>query len=250
MTRVLVAEDEAPQREALLRLLRALWPEAELVACADGAEALAASVQAPPAAAFLDLRMGGVDGLAVAEALRGKAHVVFVTAHADKAITAFEKGAVDYLLKPVRRERLAESVARLKERLATSPPLSADSLAALRQSVTPPPSEGWLQWITASVGDTVRLYPIVEVLAFRAQQKYTEVLCLGGSDATIRMSLRELLPRLDPQVFWQAHRSTIVRVTAIEELRKTTAGSYRLRLKGRTEELPAANAFRKRLRGM
>lgn len=234
MIRVLVAEDEEPQRKALLRMLGELWPEAELVACASGAEALAASLQVKPTAAFLDLRMGDVGGMAVAEALRGSTHVVFVTAHDDQAIRAFAAGAVDYLLKPVRLPRLAESVRRLQARLR--PDANAEA------------EQEWLQWITATVGDCMRLYAIDEVLAFHAQQKYTEVLCAGGQDATIRTSLRELMPRLDPTVFWQVHRSAIVRVAAIEELRKAPGGQLELKLRGRDERLPAVSSLRRRLR--
>ncbi|MEM9069455.1 MAG: LytTR family DNA-binding domain-containing protein [Myxococcota bacterium] len=246
MTTVLVAEDEDPQRRAFVELLGRLWPEAEIIEAADGPSAVRLGHAHQCVAAFLDLRMPALDGLGVAAALPESTHVVFVTAHADEAVAAFERGAIDYLLKPVAEKRLAESVRRLRGRLDTSPASMKHLLAELHELRKEPER---LQWVTASVGDTVRLCSIDEILAFRAQDKYTEVLSTTG-DATIRMSLKELLSKLDPDEFWQVHRSVIVRVSAIEHVRKDADGRYSLTLKGRGDVLPIANSFRRRFRGM
>jgi DNA-binding LytR/AlgR family response regulator len=241
--RLLVAEDERPQREELVRVLTELWPEAAVVPCADGLEALEAYDAARPDVAFVDLRMPGLGGLELARALAGVL-IVFVTAHDDAAIHAFEQGAVDYLLKPVRRERLALTLLRVQERL--------------RQRVAPaaPPSfppqaarEGPLRWISASIGDTVRFYPIDDVLAFQSQDKYTRVLT-RSDDAVIRTSLRELGRGLDPNAFWHVHRSVIVRAAAIEWVKRDAAGRFVLALKGRAERFPVSTSFQRRLRGM
>lgn len=261
--KILIAEDEPPQRRALIALLRELWPDAELCAeCGDGLEARAAALRAHPDVLFLDLRMPGADGLEVAEAAAEDAEergappplLVFVTAHDEAAVAAFERGAVDYVQKPVRRERLAVTVARLRERLAArapSPPVPAvaELLRALRRELAPAPSGRPLQWVTAAVRDTVRLYAIDEILAFQAQDKYTRALT-ATDEALLRTSLRELAQSLDPEVFWQVHRSALVRATAIEKITRDELGKSWLTLKGRGDVLPVASAFAAKLRGM
>lgn len=297
--KILIAEDEPPQRRALVALLEELWPEAELAAeCGDGIEAQAALERAHPDVLFLDLHMPGAGGLEVAAYAAEEAQergappplLVFVTAHDEAAVAAFERGAVDYVLKPVRRERLLVTVARGKERLearalaeATS---SAARLPSLTSSLTPgqtpsltsspmpsaaplaellqalrrelaaaapaapaAPAPRPLQWVTATVRDTVRLYAIDEILAFQAQDKYTRALT-ATDEALLRTSLRELAQSLDPEVFWQVHRSAIVRATAIEKITRDELGKSWLTLKGRGEVLPVASAFHSKLRGM
>lgn len=264
---VLIAEDEPPQRRALIALIGELWPEAQIVAeCGDGVEAQAAIERTRPAVLLLDLRMPGAGGLEVAEyaleeaAERGASSplLVFVTAHDDEAVAAFERGAVDYVLKPVRRERMARTVARLRERLAAAPPAmapgSGDAMAELvtalqRQLVAAAPAVKPLQWVTASVRDTVRLYAIDEILAFQAQDKYTRALT-ASDEALLRTSLRELAQALDPDVFWQVHRSAIVRATAIEKISRDELGKAWLTLKGRGDVLPVASAFYSKLRSL
>jgi DNA-binding LytR/AlgR family response regulator len=243
--KILVAEDEQPQREELVRLLAALWPEARLVAaCSDGLEALEAIDRERPDVAFLDIRMPELGGLELARAVSGRVHVVFVTAYDEHAVAAFEHGAVDYLLKPVQRARLATTIERLRARAAPAP---LDELVArLRRELAPAPS---LRWITASVGDTVKMVPIDEVLAFRTQDKYTQVLT-ASDDALIRRSLRDLVQQLDGDVFWQVHRSVVVRVAAIDTVSRDGHGHTTLTLKGRRETLPVAAAFHARFRGM
>jgi DNA-binding LytR/AlgR family response regulator len=248
--RILVAEDEAPQRDALLASLKSAWPEAEEVTvCGDGLEAIEAIELFAPEVAFLDIHMPGLSGLEVARACSQRTHVVFVTAHDDYAVRAFEQGAVDYLLKPVRHERLVETVLRLKARLEQEPPNLSELLAKLRRELSSAPSRSSLQWITASIGDTIKLYAIDDVLAFHAQDKYTRVLTTTD-EAIIRKSLRELLSSLDESVFWQVHRSVIVRASAIDCVKRDELGKWWLSLKGHAERLPVSSAFQGRLRGM
>jgi len=243
---VLIAEDEAPQREALVALLGEVWPEAVVThACADGPSALAAHAQHAHDVALLDIRLPGLDGLELARHIGRVSHVVFVTAHDQHALQAFERGAVDYLLKPVRRERLAETVARLNARLGAQPPDLDALLAALTQRRTEPA----LRWITASVGDTVRMVPIDDVLAFHAQDKYTCVLC-AHEELLIRTPLKELANSLDPELFWHVHRSLLVRASAIEHVRRDQLGKLMLKLRGREGMFPVAANYQQRFRGM
>lgn len=247
----LIAEDEAPQRRALQQQLRAAWPALDVVAvCEDGVSALEAVARYRPRVAFLDIRMPGVSGLDVARHV--VAHgglVVFTTAYEDYAIRAFEAGAADYLLKPVQDARLAQAVARVQERLADArtPDLRAlidDLEARLR-----PQGERLIRWITASVGDSVRMLSIDDVLFFQAQDKYVRVVT-ADDEAIIRMPLKELLGGLDPDVFWQVHRGVLVRVQAIDRVRKDEFGRHQLSVKGRSDVLPVSAAFQQRFRGM
>jgi DNA-binding LytR/AlgR family response regulator len=246
-----IAEDEAPQRRALQQQLHAAWPELEIVAvCEDGVSALEAVARHRPRIAFLDIRMPGVNGLDVArKVVEQDGLVVFTTAYEDYAIRAFEAGAADYLLKPVQDARLAQAVERVRERLADprAPDLRAlidDLEARLR-----PQGERLIRWITASVGDSVRMIAIDEVLFFQAQDKYVRV-ATADDDAIIRMPLKELLGGLDHDVFWQVHRGVLVRVQAIDRVRKDELGRHQLSVKGRKDVLPVSAAFQQRFRGM
>ena len=257
MSRVtaLVAEDEAPQRRALVEQLGQLWPELSLCAvCEDGVAALEAARAQRPQVAFLDIRMPGVGGLDVArEVVAHGGLVVFTTAYDDYAVHAFEAGAADYLLKPVQSERLAQAVARLRQRLeerragAAAPDLQA--LLEELEARLRPRGERLIRWITASVGDSVRMIGIDEVLFFQAQDKYVRVVT-ADDEAIIRMSLKELLGGLDPDVFWQVHRGVLVRVQAIDRVRKDELGRHQLSVKGRNDVLPVSGAFQQRFRGM
>jgi DNA-binding LytR/AlgR family response regulator len=255
--RVLIVEDEAPQRAALLALFAELWPEADVVAaCADGLEALEAFERERPEVVLLDIRMPGLSGLEVARSIGGRAHVVFVTAYEEHALRAFDAGAIDYLLKPIRRERLIDTITRLRHRLHSEGEVSragvADPVALLdrlRDQLALGPRREALKWITASVGDTVKLFPIDEVLAFQAQDKYTRVVT-AGDEALIRKSLKDLVALLDPDVFWQVHRSVIVRAAAIDRVQKDELGKLWLTLKAGGERLPVSTAFQGRFRGM
>lgn len=257
MSRVtaLVAEDEAPQRRALVEQLGQLWPELSLCAvCEDGVAALEAARAQRPQVAFLDIRMPGVGGLDVArEVVAHGSLVVFTTAYDDYAVHAFEAGAADYLLKPVQSERLAQAVARLRQRLeerragAAAPDLQA--LLEELEARLRPRGERLIRWITASVGDSVRMIGIDEVLFFQAQDKYVRVATATG-DAVIRTPLKEIVAGLDPDVFWQVHRGAVVRVAAIDRLVRNELGRYGLRLRNHPETLPVSAPFLHRFRGM
>jgi len=245
----LVAEDEAPQRRTLCELLTELWPQLQIVAeCADGLSALEALTSLHPQIVFLDIRMPGLSGLEVARAASTQAHVVFTTAYDEYAVSAFDHGAIDYVLKPVRRERLARSVERLKQRIRTTAPPGIESfLDALQGRLGARP--GTLRWITGSAGHTTKMFSIDEVLFFQAQDKYVRVVT-ATDEVHIRTPLRELCVALDPEAFWQIHRSAIVRAGAIQKVETNEDGKLQLYVKGRAELLPVSNAFQYRFKPM
>ncbi|HRQ65834.1 MAG TPA: LytTR family DNA-binding domain-containing protein [Xanthomonadaceae bacterium] len=247
----LLAEDEAPQREALVRMLAEAWPELRIDAlCEDGLAALESLESIRPDIAFLDIRMPGANGLEVARRVSACGGlVVFTTAYDRYAVQAFEAGAVDYLLKPILRERLDETVARLKQRLTQPARPHLDDLLRQLEARLGPTSDQAIRWISASIGDSVRMLGIDEVLYFHAQDKYVRVVT-AADEAVIRTPLRELLGGLDADTFWQVHRSVIVRVAAIERVRRDELGKLRLHLRGRSETLPVSSAFQGRFRGM
>lgn len=247
----LIAEDEAPQREALRTMLAAAWPDlCPVFMCEDGLSALETVAEHRPDIAFLDIRMPGVSGLDVARAVAdGGGLVVFTTAYDDYAVRAFEAGAVDYLLKPVQPARLAQTVLRLRERLSSGVTPDIASVMTELEARLRPPADRLLRWISASIGDSVRLLGVDEVLYFQAQEKYVRVVGQEG-EAVIRTPLKELLAGLDPQQFWQVHRSVVVRVAAIDRMRRDELGKASLSLKGRPERLPVSSAFLNRFKGM
>jgi DNA-binding LytR/AlgR family response regulator len=251
MTRAtaIIAEDELPQRQELRALLAELWPELQIVAeCTDGLEALQALAQHRPAVAFLDIRMPGVSGLEVARAAGRQCQVIFITAYEEYALRAFDEGAVDYLQKPVARERLGRALDRTRARLGAGAQVDMAALLDLVQSRLAPGAHG-IRWITASVGHTMKMFAIDEVLFFQAQDKYTRVVTADG-EGHIRTPLKELVTALDPEAFWQVHRSVIARVGAIRAVEKDEDGKLRLTLRGHGEVLPVSSAFQYRFRGM
>ena len=237
--RALIAEDELPQRRRLCELLGELWPELEIIAeCGDGLAALEALTGQRPDVAFLDIRMPGLTGLEVARAADAT-HVVFTTAYESHAFDAFEHAAVDYLLKPIRRERLGQSIVRLKQRLAETPATLSRSFGI----------NAGMRWITGSAGHVTRVLGINEVRFFAAQDQYVRVVT-ADDEVQIRTPLRELLAALDPEAFWQIHRSVIVRAGAIHRIETGIDGRMKLTVKGRTEELPVSQAFQFRFKPM
>ena len=247
----LIAEDEAPQRRALHEQLGLAWPQLEILAlCEDGLSALDAVAVHRPAVAFLDIRMPGVSGLDVAKAVVANGGlVVFTTAYDDYAIRAFEAGAADYILKPVQPARLAQAVARLQERLGQAQAPDVQAVLEQLEARLRPQGDRLIRWITASVGDSVRMVGIDEVLYFQSQDKYVRVVTADG-EAIIRMPLKDLLAGVDADEFWQVHRGVVVRVKAIERVRKDELGRHAITLKGRAETLPVSSAFQQRFRGM
>ena len=247
MPTAVIAEDEPLLADVLREHLADVWPELSVVACAtDGDMALSTIRALRPDVAFLDIRMPGLSGLQVARHLLDDAHVpviVFVTAYDQYAIDAFERGAIDYLLKPVKPERLDATVARLQARDLQP---DAAALAALLGKLGALPAQAGapepLTWLTASAGRETRLILVDDVAYFQADQKYTTVVTADG-EALLRTSLRELLPRLDPNTFKQIHRSTIVNLKAIAGIVRDDSGRGTVRLRQRSETLTVSQPF-------
>ena len=253
--RAIVADDEPLLRDALVDALRRAWPQLRVVAaCADGDSALQAIRRERPAVAFLDIRMPGRSGLQVAREAAEDADAplwVFVTAHDEHALDAFDRAAVDYLLKPVDEARLARAVERLRARLAeraarrepAGPALDARMLRRLAALVAdaggaPAP----LRWLRATLRDEVRLIPIDEVVAFEAADKYLRVLT-RDDEALVRMPLKDLLERLPTEEFWQIHRGTAVRVREIARTTRSLSGKLVVHLRSRPERFEVSRPF-------
>ena len=269
--RALIAEDEPILAAALAHALQRLWPELDIVAtCPNGVEALRQGLALQPDILFLDIKMPGKTGLEAAEELAEQwpdgiafPHIVFVTAYDEYALAAFEHAAADYVLKPVNDTRLGKTVERLQQRLrdsgngtttatpaaapaATTAPMAAtettasasdDNMARLLsqlQAMLPPAPR--LQMIRAAVGNSVRMIALADVVYFEALDKYINVVC-QDSEALIRTSLKELLPQLDPQQFWQIHRGTIVNASAIATAVRDEAGKLSLTLRQHPAQL-------------
>ncbi|MEO8303508.1 MAG: LytTR family DNA-binding domain-containing protein [Betaproteobacteria bacterium] len=240
MPTALIAEDESMLRAQLKARLKVAWPELEIVAeAANGQEALAQAEATRPDIAFLDIRMPVMSGLEVARELAPRCHVVFVTAYDEYAVAAFDEGAIDYVLKPPMPERIAKVVERLKARLAQAP---LDLTALLAKLAARDDGAGPLKWIRASLGASMKMIPVDEVLYFRAEDKYTKVVTQDG-EALIRKSIKELFESLDPEAFWQIHRSSIVNLRAIARVDRDWRGEPVIVLKGRNEKLAVSRTF-------
>ena len=232
-----VADDEPFALAGLVHALAQVWPELTVLATArDGPEAFQAIQTHRPTLAFLDIRMPGMSGLQVAEALGGQTMVVLVTAYDNYALSAFERGVADYVLKPVELPRLAKVVLRLKERLAQ--PASAST--ATPQADTADAAQQ-LQWIKASVGAQVRLIHVDDVYYFESDAKYTRVVTADG-EALIRMPLRLLIGQLDGQWFWQVHRSAVINLRYVASVARVDE-NMEVILKGRPERIKVSVAY-------
>jgi DNA-binding LytR/AlgR family response regulator len=237
----MVAEDEQLLREQMVEMLGEVWPELELVAVAeDGREAIAALDAQHPEVMFLDIQMPEASGLEVARRASGRCHVVFVTAYDQFAVSAFEQGAVDYVMKPLSAERIATAVGRVQQRLRSTP-ANLEALVDGLQSV-PRANGSHLRWIRASCGQDVQLITTEEILYFQSDSKYTRVVA-RGREGLIRKSLKELLDALDPLSFWQVHRATVVNLNAIERVTRDLHGHLVLRLRERKETLSVSESF-------
>ncbi len=242
MPTAIVAEDEAILRKQLETKLAKLWPELEVIASVeDGAAALEALEERTPDLMFLDIQMPEMTGVEVARHVGGRSHVVFVTAYDQYAIQAFETGAVDYILKPATDERLAVTIERLKAKLA-SPPVDLNAVLARISEQLVGGKREKLQWIKATVGQNLRLIPVNEVLFFQSDEKYTRVVMAEG-EALIKTPIRELLDGLDPGVFWQIHRSTVVAVNAIAGVTRDFRGQAHVKIKGKDESLVVSRIY-------
>ena len=232
----IIADDEPLLRSELREALAELWPELAIAAeVGDGDAALSAIDELEPAVSFLDIRMPKLNGLEVAERVQGATQIVFVTAYDEHAVAAFEQGAVDYLLKPVKRARLAATIERLKTRLAGTP--------AGRDAARP-----WLQRIQATLGNTLRFVPVRDVAYFCSDAKYTRVVT-GGTEALIRRSLGALLQDLDPELFWQINRGIVINIEHVDSVVRDEEKGMVVRLRG-GGELAVSKTHQSRFRGM
>ena len=247
----LIADDEPMLREALARLLAELWPELRVVAQArNGREAIAMFEEHRPDVCFLDVQMPGLSGVEAARAIGNRAHLVFVTAFEQYAVEAFARGALDYLVKPVERDRLRDTVERLKERLRTvqPPPAATDELlrelAARLADVRRDPR---LRWLRAGIGQATRLIPVEEIDFLRADDKYTVVGWRGDGtrpgEALVRTPLKDLAGQLDPEQFAQVHRSVIVNLGSVSHVTRGLNETATIHLKGRPETLPVSRGY-------
>jgi DNA-binding LytR/AlgR family response regulator len=243
----MLAEDEPLVRAEIRHSLQRLWPELAIRAeVADGIEALAALERITPDIVFLDIHMPGINGLEVAQRISGRAHVVFISAFDHYAVTAFEHGALDYVLKPVSPARLQITVERLKARLS-APPADLSALVDLLKRMAPAESP-YLKWLTVPRGAQLRVIAATEICYLRADNKYT-TLATGQGTFLMHTTLRQLKEKLDPHMFWQIHRSIVVNVSAIDTIYRSFRGALEVKLKDRSELLPVsaahAHLFRK-----
>jgi DNA-binding LytR/AlgR family response regulator len=254
MTRAVIADDEPLMREQLRARLSELWPELEIVAEAkNGVEAVEQVAALRPEVVFLDIRMPAKSGIEAAReiaALDGRPpEIVFVTAYDQYAVDAFQQGVIDYVLKPAERERLVVTVDRLRKRLAAPSPSSAalqQALARLAEKLEP---ESRLKWIQATVGNQIQMIAVDEVLFFVSDEKYTRVQT-AQQEALIRKPIKELLAELDPQQFWQIHRSTLINARAIAGVVRDERGRQLVAVKGRPEKLEVSRSYAHLFKGM
>ncbi len=240
--RCLIADDEPLMLERLRDMVNAFPDEAEIVAEAEnGVEALAQFEATQPDVVFLDIRMPGKTGLEVAAEIGDQAHIVFVTAYDQFAVQAFDRGAVDYLLKPLEEERMGIALKRLQDRAGGE---RADVFPALQEmrKAEPKANVEPLKWIKALVGNDIRMFPVNDVIFFQSDTKYTRVVT-ETQEVLIRTSLRELLDGLDSEQFWQVHRSTIVNTRRIDTILREGAEKHALVLTGTKEKIAISRQF-------
>jgi DNA-binding LytR/AlgR family response regulator len=242
--RALIADDEPKLAQHLADELLRLWPELHLVqVCRNGLEAAAAIDALKPELAFLDIQMPGLTGLEVAQGIEGSTRVVFVTAFDDYAVQAFDAEALDYVLKPVTTDRLKRTVERVRRAL-DSDSLESPALAgALRRLLgAQPRSQAPLKYVRASAGDLMHQIDVNDVLFFQADEKYTCVHTISA-EHLIRTTIQELAQQLDPDTFWQVHRSTLINLRFLAGTRRDESSRLWLRLKGHGRELPVSRAY-------
>jgi DNA-binding LytR/AlgR family response regulator len=245
MTTALIADDEPHLATHLGEQLRKLWPELQLLPVArNGIEAAESIAALQPDLAFLDIKMPGLSGLEVAQGIEGRTRVVFVTAFDEFAVKAFEQEALDYVLKPVSAQRLAQTVERIKRALAGSVDGGGDArLASALQRLLPTVGTApRLRYVRASQGELTHQIDVAEVLYFRADDKYTCVQTAAG-EHLIRTPIAELAAQLDPDQFWQVHRSTLINLRFVAGTRRDELSRLFVRLHGHPAELPVSRAY-------
>jgi len=246
MYKAIIADDEKELRTYLKSILSEIWPE--LMICGEaknGKEALELAESKRPQIAFLDIRMPGLSGMEVAKRIAGLCRIVFVTAFDQYAVEAFEREAVDYLLKPVSKERLIQTVQRLKSQLDSSTEPPAKLVEVIEQVLSKLPGRAasdFLRWIKTQEKNSIRLIPVEEADYLKAEDKYTLVITKEG-ESLIKKSIKELAQELDPGQFWQIHRGTIVNVSKIDKVSRSLTGRGMLKLKGRPELLTVSRSY-------
>jgi DNA-binding LytR/AlgR family response regulator len=236
--KAIIAEDEPLLRSELKEALTALWPELDIVSEAeDGVQAMRALATSEADVIFLDIQMPGASGLDVAAAASGRCHVVFVTAYDQYAVAAFEQGAVDYVMKPISLARLTTAVGRARDRIGREPANLEEVLKALAEQARAPRQH--LRWISVAKGRNVQLITCSEICYFQADSKYTLVVT-ATSQSLINKTIRQLVDELDPEVFVQIHRATVVNINAIAAIDRDLRGNLKVRLKQREERLPVS----------
>jgi len=263
--RALLADDERLMRDQLRARLAEVWPELEVVAEAkNGIEAVEMTAQQRPDIVFLDIRMPGLTGVEAARQIAQMElqpdeclpEVVFITAYDQYAVEAFEQGVADYVLKPAERDRLQLTVDRIRKRLGsrgtaeeTAPPPLQQLLHKLAARLEPGGARPYLQWIQATVGQSIQMVPVEDVLFFISDEKYTRVQT-AQVEALIRKPIKELVDEVDPQLFWQIHRSTLVNVKAIGGVTRDFRGRQIVSVKGHPEKLEVSRSYTGLFKGM
>ena len=263
--RAVIADDERLMREQLRARLGEVWPELQIVAEAkNGIEAVELVEQHRPELVFLDIRMPGLTGVDAARKIaqmeiaddESLPEVVFITAYDQYAVEAFEQGVADYVLKPAERERLALTVARIQRRLATRGTHDADAAPPVQQllhqlaaKLNPGVPPRYLEWIQASVGQAIQMIPVAEVLFFISDEKYTRVQT-AQVEALIRKPIKELIDEIDPHLFWQIHRSTLVNVKTISGVTRDFRGRQIVAVRGHKEQLEVSRSYTHLFKGM
>lgn len=246
MPTAIIADDERLMRDQLRSRLEQVWPELQILGEAKNGEEAVQLVQAEqPDFAFLDIRMPAKTGLEAAREIDRKTHIVFITAYDQYAVEAFEQGAIDYVLKPADPERLAKTVERLKSRLNNASEASGDMsqmLLQLAKQLGIASKPNYLQWIQASIGQELRLISVDDILFFQSDEKYTRVQT-ATYEALIRKPVRDLAEELDPQLFWQIHRSTLVNSKAISGVVRDMRGRHLVQIKGLSEKLEVSRSY-------
>jgi len=263
--RALIADDERLMRDQLRTRLAEVWPELQIVAEArNGLEAVELTAQHRPEVVFLDIRMPGLTGVEAARQIAQMMlhddellpEIVFITAYDQYAVEAFEQGAADYVLKPAQAERLKVTVERIRKRLdsrgtaeeVAAPPLQ-QLLHQLAAKMNPGAAPARLQWIQASVGSTIQMIPVDEVLFFVSDEKYTRVQT-AKTEALIRKPIKELVDELNPEHFWQIHRSTLVNVREIDSVTRDDRGRQIVSVRGHGQKLEVSRSYTGLFKGM
>ena len=263
--RAVLADDERLMRDQLRARLAEVWPELQIVGEArNGLEAVELVEQHRPDIVFLDIRMPGLTGVEAARQIAQMdigadewlPEIVFITAYDQYAVEAFEQGVADYVLKPAEPQRLQLTTSRIRQRLAargtpqeTSAPPLQQLLHQLSAKMNPNGSPQYLKWIQASVGQAIQMIPVDEILFFISDEKYTRVQTLQV-EALIRKPIKELVDELDPQLFWQIHRSTLVNVNAIGGVTRDFRGRQIVSIKGHKEQLEVSRSYTGLFKGM